>query len=111
MKNNHKETPGRNKRTIPVSIILGFSVSAAKTDKNGKKVNNNFRAFVPVNKPDQKKIDSRLPSRQRQKLKRENWNASIALAQKAADEMAKGKEFPCHVFPQVLKTATLIKRW
>lgn len=109
-KNNHKETPGCKKRTIPLSIVLGFSVSAAKTDKDGKPVHNKFRAFVPVNRPDQK-VDSRLPSRKRQKEKLKNWKTSIASAQKAADEMAKGKDFPCHVFPQILKTSTLIKSW
>jgi len=110
MKNNHKETQGCKKRTKQLEIVLGFSVSATKTDVNGKKLNNNFRAFVPVNRPTQN-VDSRLSSRQRQAIKKDAWNIEIESARKAADEMAKGKGFPCHVFQQTLKTSTLIRRW
>jgi len=109
--NNRKQTSlnAREYRQRPLKIVIGFSVSAAKTDSNGKKLNNPFRVFVPVNQPENK-VDSRLPSKRRQKIKRDNWMVSIREARKAADEVAKNQGFTCHVFPQVLSTAVSIRR-
>lgn len=105
--NNRKQTRGRKLVKLPMTKLVGYTVTAAQIDEEGKKTKNSFTQFIEVVIP-RYKYDRKKSNRQNKKIRFAGVDEAIDNAKERAMKVRDKQKFTCNIIAKFEKSDIVI---